>query len=93
MSKGVESHRQPAEDEDGDFCLADTLVNMSDAEIEQMAEEDARADVTSSAYEGIPLDKAALRIGLIESYKKLRAEWPIQRSERMTEQRMVAGRQ
>ena len=87
MSKGVESHRQP-DDEDDDFCLADGLVDASDEVIERMAEE---ADVASSAYEGIPLDKEALRIGLIESYKKLRAEWPIQRSERMTEQRMGAG--
>ena len=90
MRKGVESRRQP-DDEDDDFCLADGLVDASDQEIERMAEEDAEADVASSAYEGIPLDKEALRIGLIESYKKLRAEWPIQRSERMTEQRMVAG--
>ena len=92
MSKGVESHRPP-DDEADDFCLADGLVDAGDQEIERMAEEDAEADVASSAYEGIPLDKEELRIGLIESYKKLRAEWPLQRRERMAEQRRVAGRQ
>ena len=52
----MESRRQP-DDEDDDFCLADGLVDASDQEIERMAEEDAEADVASSAYEGIPLDK------------------------------------
>ena len=84
---------QPAAfDEDDDFCLADRLVDASDEEIEQMAEQDAEADVASSAYEGIPLDKEALRIGLIESYKKLRGEWPAQRRERMAEQRQMGSR-
>lgn len=70
----LEADEPLAFDEDDDFCLADTLVGMSDEEIERMAEHDAESEVASSALSGIPLDKATLRTGLIESYQKLRAE-------------------
>ena len=66
--------RRAAADEDDDFCLADTLVDASDEELERMAEADAQNEVTSSAYEGIPLDKAALKTGLRAAYKRIRAE-------------------
>ena len=66
--------RRPTDDQDDDFCLADTLVNASDEELERMAETDAQNEVTSSAYEGIPLDKAALKAGLLAAYKQVRAE-------------------
>lgn len=69
---------------DDDCCLADVLVSMSDQELERMAEADARAEVSSSAYEGIPLDGEALKAGLLESYKKLRAEWPTQHRSRQS---------
>lgn len=90
---GPKADRAAAFDEDDDFCLADGLVDASDEEIEQIAEREAENEVSSSAYEGIPLDKEALRIGLIESYKKLRAEWPAQRRERMAEVAQIGRRQ
>ena len=58
-----------------------------------MAEEHAGADVSSSAYEGIPLDKGKFKAGLIESYRKLRAEWPTQRRERMNQVQRLGSRQ
>lgn len=47
---------------------------MSDEELERMAEANAQNEVTSSAYKGIPLDKAALKTGLLAAYKQVRAE-------------------
>lgn len=82
MRTSTKKDRQPAALRYDDFCLADVLVDMSDEEIERMAGEHAATDVSSSAYEGIPLDEARLKAGLIESYKKLRAEWPAQRHAR-----------
>ena len=66
--------RRSTADQNDDFCLADGLADASDEELERMAEADAQNEVTSSAYEGIPLDKAALRTGLLAAYKQVRAE-------------------
>ena len=92
LTTGPKAGRVAAFDEDDDFCLADGLVDASDEEIEQMAERDAENEVSSSAYEGIPLDKVRLRAGLIECYKKVRAEWPAQRGERLAGQRQMGRR-
>ena len=54
--------------------MADTLTDLTDEELARMAEEHAEADVSSSALEGIPLDKERLRAGLLASYQKMRAE-------------------
>ena len=64
----------PASAEDNAFCLADTLTNLSDADLEKVCEAEAQNEVDSSALEGIPLDKAELKAGLLVSYKKLRDE-------------------
>lgn len=64
----------PGLEKPDDFCLADSLVHLSDDELDRLADEEAQAEVTSSAYEGIPLDKEFIKTGLIESYRKLRAE-------------------
>ncbi len=93
MRTSTKKNRQATTNEDDDFCLADTLALMNDEELERMAEEDAQSDVSSSAYEGIPLDKATLKAGLIESYRKLRAEWPTQRRERMNQVQRIGGGQ
>lgn len=85
MNKGAERHWQPADEKDDDFCLADAVVKLTDEQLEQLAEDDAQAEVSSCAYEGIPLDKASLKAGLIEFYRKLRTEWPSQRAEQMAE--------
>ena len=61
-------------EEQDEFCLADSLAHLTDEELDQLADEEAQAEVTSSAYEGIPLDKEFIKAGLIESYRKLRAE-------------------
>ena len=77
MRTSVETSGEPVlsklEKQD-DFCLADSLVQLSDDELDRLADEEAQAEVTSSAYEGIPLDKEFIKAGLIESYRKLRAE-------------------
>ena len=65
---------QPASAEDSAFCLADTLTDLSDAELERVCEVEAQNEVDSSAYEGIPLEKEALKAGLLVAYKKLRDE-------------------
>lgn len=65
---------QPPSAEDETFCLADTLTDLTAAELERVCDAEAQNEVDSSAYEGIPLDKAALKAGLLESYKKVRAE-------------------
>ena len=74
MGASTKKDRQAADKKDEDFRLADALTLRSDEELEQMAEEHAQADVSSSAYEGIPLDKAALKAGLLAAYKQVRAE-------------------
>ncbi len=65
---------QPASAEDKAFCSADTLTNLSDAELEKLCDSLAQNEVDSSAYEGIPLDKEALKAGLLVGYKKVRDE-------------------
>ena len=65
---------QPASAEEEAFSLVDTLTDLSDADLERMCEREAQSEVDSSAYEGIPLDKAAMKAGLLDSYRKLRAE-------------------
>ena len=47
MSKGAESHRQPADKKDDDFCLADAVVKLTDEQLEQLAEDDAQARGTA----------------------------------------------
>ena len=75
MKTSAESDEyQPASAEDNAFCLADTLVGASDADLEKVCEALAQNEVDSSAYEGIPMDKEALKTGLLESYKKVRDE-------------------
>lgn len=74
MRTSRKKDRQAADDTDDDFCLADTLTDLNDEELARMAEEHAQADVSSSAYEGIPLDKERLKAGLLASYRQMRAE-------------------
>lgn len=74
MRTSTENDHQPDDDQEESFCLADTLTDLTDAELERMAEEHAEADVSSSALEGIPLDKARLKAGLLASYQQMRAE-------------------
>ena len=74
MRTSTENDQQPAADDEESFCLADTLTDLTDEELARMAEEHAEADVSSSALEGIPLDKERLRVGLLASYQKMRAE-------------------
>ncbi len=64
----------PGLEKPDNFCLANSPVYLNDEELDRLADEEAQAEVTSSAYEGIPLDKAFIKAGLIESYRKLRAE-------------------
>ena len=73
MKTSTENDHQPADEEDR-FSLAETLKEISDEELARMAEEHAEADVSSSALEGIPLDKERLKAGLLASYQKMRAE-------------------
>jgi hypothetical protein len=75
----TENDRQPDDEEEESFCLADTLTDLSDEELARMAEEHAEADVSSSALEGIPLDKERLKAGLLASYQRMRAERAAQR--------------
>lgn len=74
MRTSTENEQQSPSDAEEGFCLADTLVDLNDEELARMAEEHAQADASSSALEGIPLDKEWLKVGLLESYRKLRAE-------------------
>ena len=73
-TRGESDEYQPASTADHAFCLADTLVHLSDAELERVCDAEAQNEVDSSAYEGIPLDKEALKTGLLASYKRLRSE-------------------
>ena len=57
-----------------DFCLAERLLLLTDEELNRLADQEAAAEVASSAYEGIPLDQAALRTGLLETYRLLIAK-------------------
>lgn len=57
-----------------DFCLAERLLLLTDEELNQLADQEAAAEVASSAYEGVPLDQAALRTGLLETYRVLIAQ-------------------
>ncbi len=90
---GPNGDRAAVLDGEDDFCLADRMALASDEELEQWAEEDARDTVSSSAYEGIPLDEALLKAELIESYQRLRAEWPTQRRERLAEIELIGRRE
>ncbi len=74
METSAKKDQPTAADEDDDFCLADTLVGMSDEEIERMAERDAESEVSSCALSGIPLDQTALEGGLTALYLRVRAE-------------------
>ena len=56
------------------FSLAERYALLSDAELEEMAARKARAEVTSSAYEGVPLDEPKLRAELLALYREIRAE-------------------
>ena len=85
MRTSTENDQQPAADDADGFCLADTLADLTDAELEQMAEEHAQGDVSSNALEGIPLDKARMKAGLLASYQKMRAE-------RQTDRQQPIGR-
>ena len=60
-----------------DFTLAERYAQLSADELERYIEEEAEAEVSSSAYEGIPLDKERIKAGLRELYQSLRAGKPI----------------
>ena len=57
-----------------DFTLAERYALLSEEEVESYAEREAEAEVSSSAYEGIPLDKERIKAGLLETYRTLIAK-------------------
>ena len=67
------------DDGDGlyDFTLAERYAQLSVDELERYIEAEAEAEVSSSAYEGIPLDKERIKAGLRELYQSVRAGTPI----------------
>jgi spore germination protein YaaH len=56
------------------FTLAERYVLLSEEELERYIDQEAEAEVSSSAYEGIPLDKERIKAGLRELYRELRVQ-------------------
>ena len=56
------------------FTLAERYARLSEEELESYVDKEAEAEVSSSAYEGIPLDKERIRAGLLETYRALIAQ-------------------
>ena len=54
--------------------MADTLADLTHEELARMAEEHAEAEISSSALEGIPLDKERLKAGLLATYQQMHTE-------------------
>lgn len=74
METSTENDEYQPPGDDDDFCLADTVVGMSDEEIARLAKQEAESEVSSSALSGIPLDQAPLEEGLTMMYLRVRAE-------------------
>ena len=56
------------------FTLAERYARLSEEELESYVDKEAEAEVSSSAYEGIPLDKERIKAGLLETYRALIAQ-------------------
>ncbi len=54
------------------FSLAERYALLTDAELEEMASHEARAEAVSSAYEGVLLDEEQLKRDLLQSFRETR---------------------
>jgi hypothetical protein len=61
-------------DQDGPWFADPVLMASSEEALDQLAEQEAKAEVISSTFEGIPLDKEGLKARLLTGYFELRAK-------------------
>ncbi len=54
------------------FTLAERYALLTEAELEQRIDQEADIEVSSSAYEGVPLDKEEVKNVLRRTYQRLR---------------------
>ena len=67
------AHEAGSDDDLYNFTLAERYALLSEAELEQRIEQEADIEVSSSAYEGVPLDKEEVKNVLRRTYQRLRS--------------------